>query len=262
MRLLSDHIGLRCDKVRTPCVPQNTAVFVVGDIHGHVSALVDLHQRIRQAAEALPTHVTKTILYLGDYGDHGPDTCGVVDLLVSASLPGFKSFYLLGDQDVHLLHFMRSGRDALRGDPTLIHWLNDLGGLATLRSYGVTIPTLATPQNLVMMRTELLRKMPGDHIAFYQNLQLSQCIGDFFFAHAGGRTSREIKQQAPTDLLRNADYDPVPMNMLEKVVVHSHAPHKTAATKHHRLCVGASPTGTHEGGLEGLMIAHQQLAWV
>lgn len=259
MRLLSDHMGLRCDKAHTPSVPANMAVFVVGDIHGQVQDLAQLHQRILTTAEALPRTTQKTIIYLGDYGDHGPDTCGVVDLLVSAPLTGFKTHYLLGDQDVQLLRFMRGGREVLRGDPKLIHWLNAMGGLQTLRSYGVTIPQLATPQNLVMMRTELLRKMPGDHISFYQNLHLSHWIGDFFFSHAGARSSREAKDQTPSDLLA-PEYDTIPANMLEKVIIHSHAPHKARAPKQSRLCVGACPSGGE--GLQGLLIDHQRLAWV
>ena len=117
MRHLSDHMGLRGDMVQMPCVPQGIAIFAIGDIHGLVEPLAQLHQRIIASADTLPIVTKKILIYLGDYGDHGDDTCGVIDLLVSAPLLGFKTIYLLGDQDLQLLRFLRGGREVLRGDP-------------------------------------------------------------------------------------------------------------------------------------------------
>lgn len=246
--------------VQTPCVPQATAVFAIGDIHGLVEPLAQLHQRILATADALPRTTKKILVYLGDYGDHGADTCGVVDLLVSAPLLGFKTIYLLGDQDLQLLRFLRGGREVLRGDPKLVHWLNNMGGLQTLRSYGVTIRMAATPQSLVAMRTELLRKIPTDHLSFFQNLQMSYSIGDFFFAHAGARHSRDMNDQLPSDLLLRSDTEQGVQQTPDKVIIHGHAPCKTRSPKQSRICVCANPNNT--GELHALMIDHQRLAWI
>jgi serine/threonine protein phosphatase 1 len=261
MRRLSDLMGLRHDHTQTPCVPQGMAVFAIGDIHGCVQPLARLHQKILEVAETLPHGTKKIAVYLGDYGDYGPAACDVIDLLVSAPLFGFKSIHLLGDQDLHFLRFMRGGRDILRCDRKLVHWLNELGGLQTLRSYGVNIIGAVNAQSLVTMRTELLRKIPTDHLSFYQNLQMSHVIGDFFFSHAGARNSREANAQLPTDLLRPSEVKQDDPNIrMDKIIVHGHMAPKTRSANSTRIGVCVDPHRT--GQMNALMIAHQRLAWI
>ncbi len=259
MRRLSDLMGLRHDHTHSPCVPTGTAVFVVGDIHGCVEPLARLHQKILETADALPHDTKKTVIYLGDYGDYGPQSCDVVDLLVSVPLFGFKSIHLLGDQDLHFLRFLRGGRDILRCDRKLVHWLNELGGLETLRSYGVQIIGAVNAQSLITMRTELLRKIPTDHLSFYQNLQMSHVIGDFLFSHAGARNSRDANAQLPSDLLRPSEVRQDDPNIrMDKIVVHGHAAPKTHSSTRIAVCTNPHVTNT----MSSLMIAHQRLAWI
>lgn len=49
--------------------------FAIGDIHGHLTALEVLMERLDYTEE-------DTLIFLGDYVDRGPDTKGVVDWLI------------------------------------------------------------------------------------------------------------------------------------------------------------------------------------
>jgi serine/threonine protein phosphatase 1 len=261
MRRLSDVMGLRQEEARTPAIPKDMVLFAVGDIHGSVQALSLLHQKIHTLASTLPENTKKIAVYLGDYADYGTNGCDVVDLLMSAPLLNFQTVHLLGNQDLHFLHFLRGGKEILRGDPKLIHWLNDLGGLATLRSYGVSLNKMAAnAQTMIEMRHELLRKIPTDHISFYQNLQLNYMLGDFFFSHTGSRQQKDLALYTAPDLLRSDHVAQDVQTPMDKIVVHSHIASKTSSTKQNRLSVATMPNDT--GQMKALMIAHDQLAWI
>ena len=262
MRRLTDQIGLRHTESGHACGPEGTVLFVIGDIAGCVQPLVDIHQNILRVAELLPPQKNKIIIYLGDYVDHGQQSFDVIDLLVSAPLVGFKSVYLLGDQDLNLIRFLRGGKDVLRGDQRLIQWLNEKGGLETLRSYGVQIKMAATSRNMMDMRIELLRKIPTDHISFLQNLHLSYSSGDFFFSHAGAKAGKRLDQQMPSDLLLGHTDSEIFMDLSnqDKVIVHAHVALKTKVRLQNRISLYTDPA--HTGHLKALMIDQQRLCWI
>ncbi|HPF78279.1 MAG TPA: metallophosphoesterase, partial [Alphaproteobacteria bacterium] len=56
-------------------------VYAIGDIHGHVDTLARMHDLIEADMKERPVD-DATILYVGDYIDRGPDSKGVIDLLV------------------------------------------------------------------------------------------------------------------------------------------------------------------------------------
>jgi serine/threonine protein phosphatase 1 len=92
----------------------------IGDIHGHSAALAGLLRLIEPTA-------TDTIVMMGDYVDGGPDSRGVLDLLIE--LAGRCQLVpLLGNHDEMMLA-AREGRDNLN------FWLK-LGGATALESYG------------------------------------------------------------------------------------------------------------------------------
>jgi serine/threonine protein phosphatase 1 len=92
----------------------------IGDIHGCSAALAAVLDAIRPGP-------TDTLVPLGDCIDRGPDSRGVLDLLVD--LAGrCRLVPLLGNHE-EMLFAAAQDRDALRT------WLA-CGGVATLRSYG------------------------------------------------------------------------------------------------------------------------------
>jgi serine/threonine protein phosphatase 1 len=92
----------------------------IGDIHGCSAAL----DAVLQAIHPRPDD---TIVTLGDYIDRGPDSRGVLDQLIALG-PRCRLVPILGNHDQMLLD-VRAGKHP-------ISWLFDIGGTATLDSYG------------------------------------------------------------------------------------------------------------------------------
>jgi serine/threonine protein phosphatase 1 len=92
----------------------------IGDIHGCSTALDTL-------IDAFEPRVDDTVVTLGDYIDRGPDSRGVFDRLIDLS-GRCRLVPILGNHDELLLN-IRDGKHP-------IEWLLDIGGRATLESYG------------------------------------------------------------------------------------------------------------------------------
>lgn len=54
----------------------------IGDIHGELSRLKDLHQQVLGHARAVFPGVPVQFVHLGDLVDRGPDSCGVIEYLM------------------------------------------------------------------------------------------------------------------------------------------------------------------------------------
>jgi serine/threonine protein phosphatase 1 len=267
MRRLIDIIPHRGEE-RIPRfqIPTGTCVVAVGDVHGHLDPLVSLHQKIMRHTQSLPDVTRKIIVYLGDFTGGGSESADVIDLLLSAPLPGFEPVYLLGTHDMHLLSFIKGEgaftryldernwgtvvpRKAVHDD-TIMGWLQDEGGLETLRSYGVDIPVgPIMPLHLASMRQSLLQKIPCDHITFLQQLDLSYQCGHYGFAHAGMNPFMPINQQNPSDLvtykadLRQSDA------VARYIIVHGEAAGEEIGTYDQRINIDAIDDTGHMVGL-------------
>ena len=91
----------------------------IGDIHGCATAL-------RTLVEALELGPEDVVITLGDIIDWGPDSCGVIELLIDLSRR-CRLISLLGNHEEMLLAALESGSE-------LRSWLN-FGGEETLNSY-------------------------------------------------------------------------------------------------------------------------------
>lgn len=189
-------------------------IYAVGDIHGCVEELRALLGLI-QVDAAAHSDREKVIIYLGDYIDRGPDSRGVVDLLIKEPLPGFESVHLKGNHEDTLARFLEDARIA----PL---WLS-FGGAATLLSYGVQPPGFsASDAALQRAGRELSASLPADHVAFYRRLRTKHLLGNYLFVHAGVRPGVPLGEQREEDMIwiRNeflsskADFG--------KIVVHGH----------------------------------------
>jgi serine/threonine protein phosphatase 1 len=191
--------------------PTGTRLYAIGDIHGRRDLLVRLHEQILSDA-ARATAQRFVIVYLGDYVDRGPDSKGVIDLLLNAPLPGFEAIHLMGNHELEMFQFVQ-------GDAPRFDWLN-YGGLETLRSYGVEPPRkLAASEQI---RAIFAAALPDAHRAFFHGLRYSHQEGDFFMAHAGVVPGISLDEQKPDDLMwirapfLKSDTD------FGKVVIHGH----------------------------------------
>jgi len=216
-----------------PSVPENTRVYAMGDIHGCASLLDKLHQAIVRDAAGCPGDIS--IIYLGDYIDRGPDSKGVIDRLVG--MRGFRVRFLKGNHDAALLDF-------LKNPDSYAVWRN-YGAPETLLSYGVRPPLYASPQDFKRARDELVAVLPEDHFKFFNELELSVSVGDYFFAHAGARPGTALEEQHEEDLLWIREDFLSSRNDFGKIVVHGHSPQPKAWRHSNRIGVdtGAYATG-------------------
>jgi len=222
-----------------PRVPAGERVYAIGDVHGRLDLLKRLLGRIREDA-AQAKSLRKSLVYLGDYVDRGPESKGVIDLLLSRPMKdaGFEEIPLMGNHEDILLQFLAD----VRVGP---HWFA-YGGMATLESYGVRPPRLmAAEEDLVRAQRELAAKIPLAHLEFLRRMKLKHEEGDYLFVHAGLRPGVALDQQIGQDLMwirdeflqSNADFG--------KLVVHGHTIAEEPQVKANRIGIdtGAYATG-------------------
>ena len=99
-------------------------IFCVGDIHGCPNTLEDL------LTKKIGLLKTDKIVFLGDYIDRGPDSKGVVDLIMDLYKKDYDVTCLLGN---HEEMFIESDND----DEIFAFWVKRCGGLKTLSSFNV-----------------------------------------------------------------------------------------------------------------------------
>jgi serine/threonine protein phosphatase 1 len=166
-------------------LPRGRRVYAIGDIHGCLAELRQLHAAIADDFARRPSG-SAVLVHLGDFIDFGPDSAGVVALL-SAGPPiaGLPTINLMGDHE-------RTALDALSGDgAAATDWLH-VGGQVALDSWGIAA---GTP------RDEWRAHVPAVHLAFLSALAMDHREGDYLFVHAGVRPGVPLSQQADDDKL-------------------------------------------------------------
>lgn len=217
--------------------PPGSLVYAIGDSHGCTAHLRALHQEILQDARAAGAQIQRRVaVYLGDYIDRGPDSRGLLDILIKEPLPGFERVFLMGNHDVMLLHLIEDGA----APPS---WLLN-GVLETLASYGVD--PMVWADGPAALRAAVMARLPEAHAAFLRSLKLSHVEGDYFFVHAGIRPGVRLEDQVAADLVwirepfleSTADHG--------KVVVHGHTPVEAPEVRPNRIGID---TGAVYGGV-------------
>src|SRR5207244_2999435 len=120
----------------------------------------------------------RTLVFLGDYIDRGPESRGVIEYLMElqARLPG-DVITLMGNHEALLL-------EAIEWSVKAGGWLLE-GGDATLRSYGVA----------------RAHELPHRHVDWLSSLRLSYDDGRRLFVHAGVNPEKALDAQDDLDLL-------------------------------------------------------------
>jgi serine/threonine protein phosphatase 1 len=192
-------------------------LYAIGDIHGQ---LTELH-RVLALIEA-DGGKDAQVVFMGDYTDRGPDSKGVLDLLIEGRDAGRNWTFLMGNHDRMFSWFMQDYPLHDAHLPVELYWLHQrLGGDTTMASYGVTVePKLRQ----TAVHEEAVARIPASHVAFLKGLVLSFETDDLFFAHAGIQPGVPLADQTEHDLLWirqefHAFDGPHP-----KIIVHGHTP--------------------------------------
>ncbi len=126
--------------------------FVIGDIHGCSKALRGLIDEICPSKE-------DTLIFLGDFIDRGPDSRGVVELVIELSQQTHV-IGIRGNHEVMLMGVLVGGLDQA--------WWRQSGGQSTVASYGGS-----------------LDRMPEAHLDFFRSLRCHHETEGEIFIHAG-----------------------------------------------------------------------------
>lgn len=208
--------------------PSDTRIYAIGDIHGQRERLQQLHEQILEDASDAPEG-RKVAVYVGDYVDRGPDSRGVLDILIGHPLPGLASVYLKGNHEDFMLRFLDGDIEAGAA------WYAN-GGDTTLASYGIDVENI-WPDFTVLLdwRERLSRAVPPSHRSFLDTLALRHTEGDYAFVHAGVRPGIPLDAQDPHDLMwireefhsSRADHG--------YVIVHGHSVTSKAINRENRI---------------------------
>jgi len=214
---------------RPGTVPVGQAVYAIGDVHGRLDLLEALVARTREDAAQHLSDSARSLIFLGDYVDRGPESRGVVDAVMSDLLPGFTTVRLMGNHEEAMLSFLDGESDGL-------DWLS-FGGLETLLSYGVPLRSLPNSGEAVRaLQAALIEAVPERHVAFFRNCLLHYSVGDYVFVHAGVRPGITLEKQAQTDLLWiRDDFLRVRAPLPGRVVVHGHTICDLPQNRGHRI---------------------------
>lgn len=165
--------------------------YAIGDVHGRHDLLARLLARIDDERSADPRAEDHLIL-LGDLIDRGPDSRGVLDLVLARRETDRTLTVLSGNHEEMLLAILGGASEHLAD------WLR-FGGAACVESYG--IDPLALGTMLPDAACEQLRAaIPQAHVALLEGLVSHFSLGTYWFVHAGIRPGIPFEHQQTRDL--------------------------------------------------------------
>lgn len=220
--------------------PDATLIYAIGDLHGRLDLLDDMHRRI-EADASRRVSPRKRLVYLGDYVSRGTDSPGVVERVLEWLPEGFERVTLKGNHEDLLLRFIDGEIGAGR------HWF-DYGGLDTLAAYGVAIANhLARDDaSVAELRERLVAALPPSHLAFFRALGVRHRTGDYCFVHGGIRPGIALDQQSDHDCMwiRRSFLD----SEVEHgaIIVHGHSISAAPVVRHNRIGID---TGAYRSGV-------------
>ncbi len=166
------------------------------------------------------------VVFLGDYTDRGPDSRGVLDLLIEGQRDRRNWITLMGNHDRMFSMFMR---DYPVNDACLLvgyHWLHErIGGIETLASYGVHV---TDKDRIFQIHQQAREAVPATHVEFLNGLPTFHQEGDLLFVHAGIRPGVPLEAQTENDLvwIRHEFLDHIRPHPW--LIVHGHTPARFA----------------------------------
>ena len=184
--------------------------YAIGDIHGCLDKTLRLLEVVRYDPTA------DRLIFLGDYIDRGPDSKGVLDLMLRLQRENPANVFLMGNHEDNFLTYIQ----ACRRDEGASYWYSEPffagGGVATLTSYA---PHLRHPYD-----PHLCHAIPPEHLTFLEALPLYWTNECYIAVHAGVRPGIPLERQQPNDLLRIRSPFLSTPHGLGKYVVFGHTP--------------------------------------
>ncbi|MEO1493769.1 MAG: metallophosphoesterase family protein [Pseudomonadota bacterium] len=209
------------DTARTPA---GLRLYAIGDVHGCLTALQDVHAAIAADLDSNPVDDWR-IIHVGDYVDRGEDNRGVIQYLTRCVEEDPRMHFIMGNHDEMFLA-------GINGDPHLSRvWLAN-GGEETLAGYRVGVDVFA---DRFRDRVPTLPEVPESHVAFLRGLDLLVQYGDYAFVHAGIEPDVPLSAQTRESLLWMREPFLGSDQEFEAVIVHGHTPRRDVEVRRNRI---------------------------
>ena len=218
-----------------PPAPDGRTVYVIGDIHGRLDLLKQIHSSIDE--DKLSSGTAQTVeIYLGDYVDRGPQVADVISALIRRANDTYAVF-LRGNHEQLMLDFLE-GRDCLN------QW-KAVGAVPSLLSYGLPAKLLSGEATPEQVRTALAWSLPQEHIDFLLHTGWYCAVEPYLMVHAGIRPGVRLEDQQAADLfgIRGdfLDYE----GDLGWIVVHGHTPVTEPEFRYNRINIDTGAFATN-----------------
>ena len=139
-------------------------IFAIGDIHGCLTELIKLHNKILTNDKFNAKQ--DLLIYLGDYIDRGKESKGVVDQILKLKNNKIKTINLMGNHDEFMIDFLFNRKNNIKS------WLN-FGADQTFRSYDIEVVDYIKDgfeDNIIeRLRQSLLKQMTNEHKDFFKS---------------------------------------------------------------------------------------------
>lgn len=208
--------------------PDNTRIYAIGDVHGYLDLLFEIHDLISDDLANNPIKHHK-IIHLGDYVDRGPNSKGCIQFLINLMTTNPNVSCLKGNHEDKMVKFLHEPIESA-------HSFLTYGGAECALSYGVEpVPLTVSNQEMTEFSNTFREAVPKSHIQFINELLIYQSEGDYLFVHAGIRPNVALRQQSDHDLMTIRRDFIHHTGLYEKVIVHGHTPHHPIEIKPNRM---------------------------
>ena len=181
-------------------------LYAIGDVHG-------MREELEELLGKLPLQPEDKLVFIGDYVDRGPDSKGVVDVLIDLK-KRYECVFLIGNHEGMFLSFLGWKSRWYFGAEAFLQ----NGGDRTLKSYG-------------FFEADGDFELPPDHAQFFREMVPHHVDSEYVFVHAGlSRDSLSLsdveyalEHEEPRDVLWQRSTAELP-HSLGATVVYGHTP--------------------------------------
>lgn len=187
-RKKTTHLPLHDTRFEGGSIAPNEPLCVIGDIHGQISCLTSLMNKIAQG------YTPSRLVFVGDYIDRGDQSAQVLTRLYELSKTDPETVFLMGNHEEMMLSFLDD--PAKSGN----RWMR-YGGLQTIASFGsFRLVEHNTSEALVAARDGLKEAMPDGLESWLRDLPRFWKSGNLGVVHAGADPAKPLDAQDPKTL--------------------------------------------------------------
>lgn len=195
MERLIEGLRRKLSRPDYPAVEADSVIYAVGDVHGRLDLLMPLIDRVFRDAmvRVEDTGVTPQLVFVGDLIDRGPDSHGVLEMMMSIrEWTELDTHILMGNHEQMLLGFLE---DPYAGRSWLRH-----GGYETLLSYGFEGMRDLGDREVLIQVADAFREAMGPHLELLHSFKRWHRNGNLVITHAGADPALAPEDQ-PDDVL-------------------------------------------------------------